>query len=67
MLYLDCSEYLKRYGFSMEDLLLAGASVGVIWQDGRDFGMDNTIRMNLAAPHSQIVEALERLKKYVFN
>ena len=67
MLYLDCSEWLKRFGFSMEDLLLAGASVGVIWQDGRAFGMDNTIRMNLAAPHSQIVEAFERLKNFVFN
>ncbi len=67
MLYLDCSEWLKRFGFTLDDLLLAGASVGVIWQDGRDFGMDKTIRMNLAAPHSLIVEAMERLKKYVFN
>ena len=67
MLYLDCSEWLKRFGFTMEDLLQAGVSVGVIWQDGREFGMDNTIRMNLAAPHSLVVEAFERLKKAVFN
>lgn len=66
MLYLDCSEWLKRYGFTLDDLLLAGASVGVLWQDGRDFGMDKTIRMNLASPHSQIVEAFERLQKFVF-
>ena len=66
MLYLDCSEWLKRFGFTLDDLLLAGASVGVIWQDGRDFGMDGTIRMNLAAPRSLIEEAFERLKKYVF-
>lgn len=67
MLYLDCSQWLKRFGFTLDDLLLAGASVGVIWQDGRDFGMDGTIRMNLAAPKSLITEALERLQKYVFG
>ena len=66
MLYLDCSEWLNRSGLTIDELLRAGVSAGIIWQDGRDFGLNNTIRMNLAAPRSQIVEALERLRKSVF-
>jgi len=50
----------------MDELLRAGIRVGVIWQDGRAFGYDNTIRMNLALPHSRVKEAFERLKQYVF-
>ena len=66
MLYLDVSEWCKRCGFSIDELLRAGVSVGVIWQDGRAFGMDNTIRMNLASPKSEIEEAFSRLKMFVF-
>ena len=50
----------------MDELLKAGVEVGVVWQDGRQFSVDNTIRMNLAVPHSLVVEAMDRLKKYVF-
>lgn len=66
MLYLDCEEWCKTQGKSMDDLLLAGYEVGVIWQDGRPFHRPYAIRMNLALPHSLVVEAFERLKKYVF-
>ena len=66
MLYLDVSEWCKRCGFTIDELLRAGVAVGVIWQDGRAFGMDNTIRINLASPKSEIEEAFQRLKTFVF-
>ncbi|MCI8639202.1 MAG: aminotransferase class I/II-fold pyridoxal phosphate-dependent enzyme [Coprococcus sp.] len=66
MLYLDCSEWCNKTGKTIEDLIRAGQEVGVIWQDGRMFMKDNSIRMNLALPMSRLKEGLERLKKYVF-
>ena len=66
MLYLDCTKWCKMHETSIDDLLVAGASVGVIWQDGRPFGFPNTIRMDLAVPHSLVIEAMNRLKEYVF-
>lgn len=66
MLYLDCTKWCERTGKSMDELLRAGIRVGVIWQDGRAFGYDNTIRMNLALPLSRVQEAFGRLEKYVF-
>ncbi len=37
------------------------------WQDGRMFHGPCAIRVNLALPKSLVVEAFERLDKYVFN
>ena len=51
----------------MDELIKAGISVGVIWQDGRPFHKPYAIRMNLAVPHTLVVEAFDRLNKYVFN
>lgn len=67
MLFIDCTDWLKETGKTMEELLLAGVSVGVVWQDGRPFFGDNSIRMNLAVPHSLVIEAMDRLDKHVFN
>ena len=66
MLYLDCEGYCKKNDISMDELISKGISVGVIWQDGRPFHRPYAIRLNLALPHSQVIEAFERLKKYVF-
>lgn len=66
MLFLDCGEWCRKRGCSMDELLRAGIEVGVIWQDGRPFHHPWAIRMNLALPHEQVKEAMERLKKYVF-
>lgn len=66
MLFLDCEEYCKQKGITIEQLQKAGWDVGVAWQDGRPFGGDYTIRMNLALPLSRVREAFARLKKYVF-
>lgn len=67
MLYLDCSEWCKAHNTSIEDLIKAGISVGVIWQDGRPFNKPDSIRMNLALPKSRVMEAFDRLEKYVFH
>ena len=67
LLYLDCAEYLKKSGRTLDELLRAGYECGVYWQDGRLFGCDGTIRMNLALPRSLVEEAFRRLDQYVFN
>ena len=66
MLYLDCEKWCRKHEKNMDELIRAGISVGVIWQDGRPFNWPYTIRMNLAVPHSLVIEAMERLQKYVF-
>lgn len=66
MLYLDVKEYCQSHNISLIELLKKGLEVGVIWQNGEPFMMDYTIRMNLALPHARVVEAFDRLKKYVF-
>ena len=66
MLFLDCKEWCKAHGKTLDELLKAGIEVGVIWQDGRPFHGEYAIRVNLALPHELVKEAMERLKKYVF-
>lgn len=66
MLYLDCSKWCKDNNRTMDELLHAGIKTGVIWQDGRPFNKPDSIRLNLALPHSLLTEAFDRLKKYVF-
>ena len=55
-----------QHELSIKELLLRGVRVGVIWQNGEDFIYPKSIRMNLALPKSQLNEAMDRLKKYVF-
>ncbi len=66
MLYLDCKEWCEKKGITLDELIKAGISVGVIWQDGRPFNRDYTIRMNLALPKVRVEEAFDRLRRYVF-
>ena len=66
MLFLDCTDWCKEHNCSMDELLQKGWDVGVIWQDGRPFHGEYGIRMNLAVPHSRVVEAFDRLTRYVF-
>lgn len=66
MLYLDCEEWCKEKGITIDELIKAGIRVGVIWQDGRPFHRPYAIRINLALPRSRVEEAFERLHKYVF-
>lgn len=66
MLFLDCTQWCEEQGKTMDELLDAGYEVGVLWQDGRAFHGEYSIRMNLALPFSRVKEAFERLKAYVF-
>ncbi|MBQ0011059.1 MAG: aminotransferase class I/II-fold pyridoxal phosphate-dependent enzyme, partial [Ruminococcus sp.] len=66
MLYPDLTEYLEKTGKTLTDVLIAGWRVGVIWQDGTPFGMENTLRINLALPTEKVKEAFDRLDKFVF-
>ena len=67
MLFLDCTEWCEKHHVDIETLQNMGKEVGVIWQDGRPFHGPCHIRMNLASPHSRVVEAFNRLDTYVFN
>ena len=67
MLYLDCTEWIKSHSIDMDTLLRKGIEVGVLWQDGRPFQKENTIRMNLALPTQKVKEAFERLQTYVLK
>ena len=66
MLFIDCTEWLKAHGKTIDELEQAGWDVGVAWQDGRMFHGENSIRINLALPQQRVKEAFERMKKYVF-
>ena len=67
MLFIDCKQWLEQHGKTMDELLKAGWDVGVVWQDGRAFHGATHIRINLALPLSRVMEAFDRLDKYVFN
>lgn len=67
MLFLDCEQWCKQHGKTVDELLKAGWDVGVAWQDGRAFHGPYHIRMNLALPLSRVQEAFQRLDQYVFN
>lgn len=67
MVFLDCSRWLKNHGKTLDELLRMGWDVGVAWQDGRQHGGDEHIRVNLALPLTRVKEAFDRMDKYVFN
>ncbi len=66
MLFIDCSEFLKKHNLTLEQLEKRGWDVGVAWQDGKMFFGEGCIRINLALPYARLVEAFDRMKEYVF-
>ena len=62
MIFPDFTKWLERHGRTIEEVYAAGVHEGVIWQPGAAFNGPNCIRMNLALPHSRLVEATNRLK-----
>lgn len=64
---LDCSEWLKKNGKTMDDVLKDMAYCGVLVSDGRSFFAEDTVRINFACPFSTVKEMMDRLDKYVFN
>ncbi len=67
MLFMDCSLWLAKHNMTLDELLRAGWDVGVAWQDGRQHGGTEHIRLNLALPLSRLKEAFRRMDEYVFN
>lgn len=67
MVFMDCAEWLKAHGMTLDELLKAGWDVGVAWQDGRQHGGTTHIRLNLAHPLSRVKQAFDRMDRYVFN
>lgn len=67
MLFVDCTEWCKKHGKTIEDVEKACWSVGVAIQDGRKFHGPCHVRMNLALPFARVQEAFERMDRYVFN
>lgn len=67
MLFLNCGDWCRQNGKTLDELLRAGVAVGVIWQDGRPFHGPWSIRMNLALPNPLVREAFDRLERYVFH
>jgi len=66
MLFPDFTRWCAAHNCTLDELLKAGWDVGVAWQDGRGFHGPCHIRINLALPHTQLQDALDRLKKNVF-
>lgn len=66
MLFVDCSEWCKAHGKSLEEVEKACWEVGVAVQDGKMFHGPCHLRFNLALPLSRVEEAFHRLKQYVF-
>ena len=66
MLFLDCGDWCRQHGVSIQELQARGVRCGVIWQNGEAFFHPDSIRMNFALPHALAVEAMDRLEKYVF-
>lgn len=67
MLFIDCTKYCQDHHISIDELQKRGVEYGVIWQDGRPFHGPCHIRMNLALPHALVIEAFDRLNRYVFK
>ena len=62
MIFPDFTKWMEKHGRSIDEVYAAGVTEGVIWQPGAAFNGPNCIRMNLALPHSRLVEAMDRLK-----
>ena len=67
MLFVDCTDWCKEHGKTIDDVEQAAWAVGVAFQDGRMFHGPCHVRINLALPLSRVKEAFERLDKYVFH
>jgi len=67
LLLLDNTQWLKEHNKNFMELYCKALEYGVGWQNGENFFLKNSIRMNLALPFSRVQEAFSRLDKYVFN
>lgn len=62
MIFPDFTKWCEANGRDINEVYAAVVAEGVIWQHGVAFNAPNCIRMNLALPHSKLVEAMDRIK-----
>jgi cystathionine beta-lyase len=67
VLLADAREWCDAHGVSYADFPRLGWDVGVTWHDGRLFECPGFVRIAVSVPHSQVIEAFERLDRYVFG
>lgn len=67
VLLADCRAWCDERDMAYADLVRAGWDVGVTWHDGRLFDCPGCVRLALSVPHAQVVEAFDRLDRYVFG
>ena len=67
MLLLNCEQWCREHGRTLQELEKAAWRVGVAFQDGAMFNAPWSVRVNLALPLCKVREAMERLDRYVFN
>lgn len=67
LLFVDCTEWCAKHNKTIDEVQSACWEVGVALQDGRAFHGPCHLRINLAVPHSRVIEAMDRLDKHVFN
>ena len=63
MIFPDFTKWCEKNGRDANEVYAAVVAEGVIWQPGAAFLDANCMRMNLALPHSKLVEAMDRIKK----
>lgn len=66
VLLADLRDWCDNRDTAYEKLVRAGWDVGVTWHDGRLFDCPGCVRIAVSVPHAQVVEAFNRLDKYVF-
>ena len=67
MIFPDFKEFCAERRMTMNRLEKACWDTGVAAQDGRMFFGKHNLRLNLALPTQYVIEAFNRLEKYVFN
>ncbi len=67
MMFPDFTEFCKKRGKTLDDVLKRCVSVGVICQDGRPFHGECHIRFNMALPTAKAKEAFDRLDRYLIK
>ena len=63
----DCRNWCDEHGVSYTDFPRLGWDVGVTWHDGRLFECPGFVRIAVSVPHTQVIEAFDRLDRYVFG
>ncbi len=67
VLLADCRAWCDEHGVSYADFPRLGWDVGVTWHDGRLFECPGFVRIAVSVPHSQVIEAFDRLDRHVFS